>query len=1045
MEFKKVLVIMAMITLFVVSYANSPVVWEQDGIGIRQGTNIEWSRAAAPIGEDKVIFVWSDTRISERDLWAQAIDKNGVVWTNNEFASVRIDDKTDRQEDPVVIGTSDGNAIIAWIDFHWQIEGAEEGSVMAQKISSDGNLMWEKSVPVCMTNHQISLNIVPNNDGGAIIIWHDMREGSGIDIYGMHLNADGEPYSEEWTKDGLPLASGRGAQHYHTLWEDGHNGAILAHVNEVSNVQDLHVKRISPEGKFLWERELAADENIDYANARVQPFGDDTFGFAYTDTRDGFYKIYVQIIDMDGKDVWKEPVPVDKESHGLGYDQKNPRVVGATDSTFVVVWEDYRARITEGGENISDIYVQAFDTEGNHLWGDRGLALVNNEYDQLNPRMESNGKGGVLVVWDDAREGGHPNVDVYIQEVTQEGIIVLEENGRAVAQIPGEAFAPLAKYNGGNLFVSWGDMRNGSIGIYCQAYDEEDKQIFQDNGLEVYWGLSGDAIDHNTVVNGDYIYIVWQDTRYAHFGSQIKVQKVDKEGNILFDTNGISLTNHSGAHQTMGRNQSSISAVSHHQGGIAVTWRELRGENELVYTQAIGPEGEMLWDNDGKGLGLRVTTGDFDYSQDNPTISRRGNSYIIAWDQTDPGDDFSYARDIFAQKIENGERKWGEEGIEIAWQQDEFIRDHYIADVIGGEYFVWRHYGISGSADAIIYAKRIDENGQPVGGWGDYGIIVCDYPGYIQAGITSLMTDDGLTIFWRDERSREGIPHDASIYGQLFNEEGENQWQDNGLAIADYSNDQVMINAQHDDGYVYLGWRDARIDPGAQDVSFQKIDLEGNPQWGKPSPFAIKSHTEHDYPTLAKVGDGVLVAWENNYGELGSNLHMQIAWEQSGYKYWKEEGEILCAASKRQTRPKAIPFDDQHAFIVWADGRSSGKEEIVGIYSQLVNMYIDVNIEDTTLEPSNKAVLHANYPNPFNPETKISFSLPHNESVNLNIYNTKGQLVKTVIDNEYLETGNHSIIWKGINDQGKTVGSGVYFYKLESENTSQTKKMLLLK
>jgi flagellar hook assembly protein FlgD len=93
-----------------------------------------------------------------------------------------------------------------------------------------------------------------------------------------------------------------------------------------------------------------------------------------------------------------------------------------------------------------------------------------------------------------------------------------------------------------------------------------------------------------------------------------------------------------------------------------------------------------------------------------------------------------------------------------------------------------------------------------------------------------------------------------------------------------------------------------------------------------------------------------------------------------------------------------------------------------------------------------KTVLEQNYPNPFNPTTTISFSIAQTSSyVTLNIYNIKGQKVKSLL-NEKLDAGTHQVMWDGKDENGKSATSGIYFYKLNAGgNFSQTKRMILLK
>lgn len=85
-----------------------------------------------------------------------------------------------------------------------------------------------------------------------------------------------------------------------------------------------------------------------------------------------------------------------------------------------------------------------------------------------------------------------------------------------------------------------------------------------------------------------------------------------------------------------------------------------------------------------------------------------------------------------------------------------------------------------------------------------------------------------------------------------------------------------------------------------------------------------------------------------------------------------------------------------------------------------------------------------NYPNPFNPVTNISYSVPKDGNVNLTVYNTKGQIVRTLV-NGRIKAGNHKIIWNGTDNNGNAVSSGVYFYRLSSSEQTITKKMLLSK
>jgi flagellar hook assembly protein FlgD len=89
--------------------------------------------------------------------------------------------------------------------------------------------------------------------------------------------------------------------------------------------------------------------------------------------------------------------------------------------------------------------------------------------------------------------------------------------------------------------------------------------------------------------------------------------------------------------------------------------------------------------------------------------------------------------------------------------------------------------------------------------------------------------------------------------------------------------------------------------------------------------------------------------------------------------------------------------------------------------------------------------LSANFPNPFNSDTKIIFGLSSPQKLSLKIYDITGQLVKTLIDNEVLEARYHHLLWDGSNNLNQSVSSGTYYLQLTAEGTQKMMKMLYLK
>jgi hypothetical protein len=86
-----------------------------------------------------------------------------------------------------------------------------------------------------------------------------------------------------------------------------------------------------------------------------------------------------------------------------------------------------------------------------------------------------------------------------------------------------------------------------------------------------------------------------------------------------------------------------------------------------------------------------------------------------------------------------------------------------------------------------------------------------------------------------------------------------------------------------------------------------------------------------------------------------------------------------------------------------------------------------------------------NMPNPFNPQTEITFELAHQEAVTLIIFDASGRRVRDLIAGEVQSAGDHHVIWNGRDDSGREVPSGIYLYRLTSSSGVETKKMTLAK
>ncbi len=202
----------------------------------------------------------------------------------------------------------------------------------------------------------------------------------------------------------------------------------------------------------------------------------------------------------------------------------------------------------------------------------------------------------------------------------------------------------------------------------------------------------------------------------------------------------------------------------------------------------------------------------------------------------------------------------------------------------------------------------------------------------------------------------------------------------------------------------------------------------------------------HNY-IIADDGDNEELLWvahdnDNNfcvtynwngevYAEIGNNSPVVENPEQINNNSLASDGDYTTVIGKTIHNSNSSGF-----MAAWAQG-PWGDLDIWGNYCWPVSGVDDIVIIEVP-------TLFQNYPNPFNPETTIEYNLNENSNVLIEIYNIKGQKVKTLI-NDFQEAGYYSVIWNGKDSNGKPVASGLYFYSMQTDNYSEVRKMILLK
>ncbi|NIT56749.1 MAG: T9SS type A sorting domain-containing protein [Aliifodinibius sp.] len=179
--------------------------------------------------------------------------------------------------------------------------------------------------------------------------------------------------------------------------------------------------------------------------------------------------------------------------------------------------------------------------------------------------------------------------------------------------------------------------------------------------------------------------------------------------------------------------------------------------------------------------------------------------------------------------------------------------------------------------------------------------------------------------------------------------------------------------------------------------------------------------------------DPIETSWSITPGDLFyyiDHRNPQSDWTQYAVLFKSPDEPDLAGVSMRA---RFTSFPTGYA---WFDDFSIQEVDIVTIIE-------DEETPITNIIPTDFK-LDQNYPNPFNPETVIEFRVPEQGQVELSVYNTLGQKVRTLV-NDVRSPGTYRVLWDGRDQAGNRVSSGMYLYQLRGKNALITKKMILIK
>jgi hypothetical protein len=504
--------------------------------------------------------------------------------------------------------------------------------------------------------------------------------------------------------------------------------------------------------------------------------------------------------------------------------------------------------------------------------------------------------------------------------------------------------------------------------------------------------------------------IAWQDHR-GGTTADIYVQRVNAAGFPLWTAGGVALC-------TAANGQHAPKLAPDGEGGAIVTWQDYRSGTADIYAQRVNSTGSPKWTADGVAVcaaPLNVFL---------PEIVSDGTfGAIITWYDARSGMGF----DVYAQRLNSeGFPQWTVDGVGICVAANHQYTPTLVRDGASGAIIVWYD---ERNVDRDIYAQRVDDVGSVQ--WATDGEKVCTATNDQIAPTIVAVAASGAIITWYDYRAGAA----SDIYAQRLDALGDAQWALDGIALCDVAGDQDGPTIDSDGvGGAIVTWSDYRGGATA-DVYAQRVNASGTPLWTPGGVALCTAAGGQSNQTIVQDGaGGAIVTWYDERWGFSDVFAQRV--DASGVPQWTSDGVAICTAASYQFVPRIASDGAAGAIVTWFDDRDGNYD----VYAHRVDAS---GVAADVAGPTRGPVLIASeiYPNPFSRTAWVDIEVVASSAVRIDVYDVAGRAVRTMTLANAV--GTRRIEFDGRDEAGRLLPSGVYFCRMQANEASITRKMVI--
>ncbi|MCB9357530.1 MAG: T9SS type A sorting domain-containing protein [Calditrichaeota bacterium] len=1022
------LVMLALMLLALAQAALGQFQWPDNGVSVRQGAHLGYSGAAVAAGNDVALFYYDCLRDGTRDVWGTRIAPDGEhLWGEN---GRLVSGNTSEQRAPVVATYPDGSVLVVWEDY----APGRFRDLMAQRYDQNGNTMWSPASGVAVVEtyrDQFDVRLALNDQGYAFIAFTDDRLTTGADT---QLNAYAQILSPVGTRvgplDGIRLIDR--VENYNVALDVACVGSDAYILCDVSNLtKELVIQKLTQAGTIGFPDDPALVEAADFGRNNLIAYNG---GLALSwSSRDGadFYgdaRLTLLNTDLTPQPGWTlEGLLVDSGT----YTQTIVKLGSSPDGGLIAAVADFQFDPDE-----ANLTLKKYSPTGNVLWSGVEFGDAALRTSPLDWYWDNN---DLIMVW--VETANFVEQLARSQRLSSDGTKQWGSSGRLLwtrdgkkvrIEIEKPATGPARAVIVSGRFIAQPES------LFVAELSENGELAEEPEFLSGGWTY--DSNDPRVAQMGDQkAAMIWTDSR-TRFERDVYYQLLDGSGVPLLEAQGRKLN---------ASDDFSVYAPpaveGDGQGGAFLCWvGDSIAYTTVLHVHRINGSGSETWSEP-----ARIRSQNGFYGQVRLVPDGSGGVFVA----------FSRFDDLFLARVgvahinSAGQLDWDGDYHEFPGQPgNDMILNAAVADGQGG-CFLAALTGPWTDTDPIVF--HVNQDGSFGAGWSNDGL---QFGGVGERDRSPSLLSMGQNVLLTYERPQYPDAATYDIRGILLSPEGETVWGGQGrrLTPADAAPVRHILRSDGEGGFL-IGYEDFRGTHTRLYVA--RFTSDGLAAWVGTERLACNHELDQTRMIMTHDGrGGAWIMWEDfrnsdEYPEIdlyGTHIDAEGEFANINGFTWPADGYPVCALPTYQQEAVIVPWSDGAALAVWKDLRSSNPGRCCGagavgdifnnVYAQALSETALGADEDRSgiLYPSS-FILSA-YPNPFNPSTTLSFSLPQNAGVTLTIYNVLGQVAETLLDAP-LVAGSYSFTW-----DASAYPSGLYFAKLETTTGLSTiQKLTLLK